>query len=192
MQELLSIDDVEQAAALMKPVRLDVLRRMAEETTCTEVAGLLGTTPQKIHYHVKALENAGLVEKVAERKVRGILEGIYRAKARAYWLSPRLVGQLGGSRRGGDQASLGYLIQLAEEVQDDVATLAAMQDDEEHVPSLGLSAQVVLRDAAERAAFLADVQRTFQELAERYGARRPTKKAPTYRIALACYPKEES
>src|SRR5439155_3947911 len=158
MQELLSIDDVEHAAALMKPVRLDVLRRMAEETTCTEVAALLGTTPQKIHYHVKALENAGLVEKVAERKVRGILEGIYRAKARAYWLSPRLVGQLGGPRRSADQASLGYLIQLAEEVQDDVATLAVMQGDEEHVPSLGLSAQVVLRDAAERAAFLRDVQ----------------------------------
>ena len=188
MQELLSIDDVEHAAALMKPVRLDVLRRMAEETTCTEVAALLGTTPQKIHYHVKALENAGLVEKVAERKVRGILEGIYRAKARAYWLSPRL----GGPRRSADQASLGYLIQLAEEVQDDVATLAVMQGDEEHVSSLGLSAQVVLRDAAERAAFLRDVQRTFQELAERYGARRPTKKASTYRIALACYPKKES
>jgi len=192
VQELLSIDDVEQAAVLLKPARLEILRRMAEETTCTELAALLGTTPQKVHYHVKALEGAGLVERVAERKVRGILEGIYRARARSYWLSPRLVGQLGGARHAGDQASLGYLIQLAEEVQDDVAALAAAQTDAERVPSLGLSAQVILRDANERAAFMRDVQNAFQEIAERYGARTSKKKAPSYRIALACYPKEET
>jgi DNA-binding transcriptional ArsR family regulator len=192
VQDLLSIEDVEQAAVLLKPARLEVLRRMAEEITCTELAALVGSTPQKVHYHVKALEGAGLVEKVAERKVRGILEGIYRARARSYWLSPRLVGQLGGARASADQASLGYLIQLAEEVQEDVAAVAERAAaDGEPAPSLGLSAQIVLRDAADRAAFMRDVQHTFQQLAERYGAR-STKKATTYRIALACYPKEES
>jgi hypothetical protein len=34
---------------------------------------------------VKKLEAAGLVERVRERQVRGIVEGIYRARARSYW-----------------------------------------------------------------------------------------------------------
>src|SRR5258705_11373908 len=118
---------------------------MAEETTCTELAALLASTPQKVHYHVKALEAAGLVERVAERRVHGIVEGIYRARARAYWLSPRLVGRLGGPLPASDEASLGYVIQLAEEVQADVAALASRAEDD-RVPSLGLSAQITFKD----------------------------------------------
>lgn len=185
------LEDVEQAAVLLKPARLAVLRRMAEEVTCTELATRLGTTPQKVHYHVKALEAAGLVERVAERRVKGILEGIYRARARSYWLSPQLVGRLGGPRRATDQASLGHLIQLAEEVQDEVAALAGGSVDGDDVPSLGLSAQIELRDASERGAFLRDVERTFQDLAEKYGAR-DGEPAHPFRIALACYPKEDA
>lgn len=187
VQDVLFVDDVEQAAALLKPARLDVLRRMAEETTCTELARLLASTPQKVHYHVKALEAAGLVERVAERRVHGIVEGIYRARARAYWLSPRLVGRIGGPLQASDEASLGYVIQLAEEVQAEVAALAS-QADRERVPSLGLSAQIVLRDGAQRAAFLRDVQKTFTRLAEKYGS---GTEGERYRIALACYPKED-
>jgi len=187
VQDVLYVDDVEQAAVLLKPARLDVLRRMAEETTCSELAKLLASTPQKVHYHVKALEAAGLVERVDERRVKGIVEGIYRARARSYWLSPTLVGRLGGPRHAGDEASLGYVIQLAEEVQADVAALASHAETE-RTPSLGLSAQIVFNDAADRTAFLRDVQATFNRLAKKYGGGTD---GDRYRIALACYPKED-
>jgi DNA-binding transcriptional ArsR family regulator len=187
MQDVIYIDDVAQATVLMKPARLDVLRRMATETTCNELAAALGSSPQKVYYHVKALEQAGLVERVSERKVRGIHEGIYRAKARAYWLSPRLVGHLGGERASRDHASLGYLISLAEEVQEDVGRLAERAGGDEDVPSLGVSARIELKDAADRAAFMKDVQRTFESLARKYGATGGAK-GPAYKLALACYP----
>jgi DNA-binding transcriptional ArsR family regulator len=187
MRDVLYIDDVDQATVLMKPARLDVLRRMAAETTCNELAAALGQSPQKVYYHVKALEQAGLVERVAERKVRGIHEGIYRATARSYWLSPRLVGRLGGERASRDQASLGYLISLAEEVQEDVGRLAQRIGDDDDVPSLGLSAQIELKDASQRAAFMKDVQRTFETLARKYGATGRSR-GPAFRLALACYP----
>jgi DNA-binding transcriptional ArsR family regulator len=186
MQDVIYIDDLAQATVLMKPARLDVLRRMATETTCNELAAALGSSPQKVYYHVKALEQAGLVERVSERKVRGTHEGIYRAKARAYWLSPNLVGHLGGERATRDHASLGYLISLAEEVQEDVGRLAGHAGDDE-VPSLGVSARIELKDAADRAAFMKDVQRTFESLARKYGATGGAK-GSAYKIALACYP----
>jgi DNA-binding transcriptional ArsR family regulator len=192
VQDVLYIDDVEQAAVLMKPARLDVLRRMAAETTCNELAAALGSSPQKVYYHVKALEQAGLVERVSERKVRGIHEGIYRAKARAYWLSPRLVGHLGGERPTRDQASLGYLISLAEEVQEDVGRLAERAAGDEEVPSLGVSAHIDLADARRRAEFLSDVQELFQKLADKYGRSPKRATRESYRIALACYPGERT
>ena len=193
VQDVLYIDDVEQAAVLLKPARLDVLKQMASDTTCTQLAEVLGGSPQKIYYHVKALEQAGLVEKVAERKVRGIVEGIYRARARSYWLAPKLVGAVGGERRARDQASLGYLIQLFEEVQEDVARLADEQPEDEAAPSLGLSAHIQLRDAATRRAFMRDVQDAFQALATKYGATRSSRSTSKsqFRIALACYPAKE-
>src|SRR6266550_5514981 len=101
MLDVMYIDDVDQAAALLKPARIDTLRQMASETTCTDVAKALGSSAQKVHYHVKALERAGLVERVSERRVKGIVEGIYRARAQSYWLSPRLVGHLDGAEGAG-------------------------------------------------------------------------------------------
>src|SRR6185503_11783210 len=95
MRDLVYLDRIEQAEALLKPQRIEVLRRLAEPRSCTEVAAQLDQTPQRVYYHVKRLLDAGLVTQVAERRVRGIHEGVYQATARSYWLSPRLVGRVG-------------------------------------------------------------------------------------------------
>src|SRR6201989_587007 len=95
MRDVVYIEQVEQAEALLKPQRIEVLRQLAEPRSCTEVAIELDHTPQRVYYHVKRLLDAGLVRQVAERRVRGIHEGIYQASGRSYWLSPRLVGRMG-------------------------------------------------------------------------------------------------
>jgi DNA-binding transcriptional ArsR family regulator len=124
MRDLLYLERVEQAETLLKPQRIEVLRQLAEPRSCTEVATRLDQTQQRVYYHVKRLLEHGLVTQVAERRVRGINEGVYQATARAYWLSPRLVGRI-GQRQQRDEASLGYLLDLMEEVQSDVAALHA-------------------------------------------------------------------
>ncbi|HUG13378.1 MAG TPA: helix-turn-helix domain-containing protein [Thermomicrobiales bacterium] len=190
MLDVLYIDDIEQAGALLKPVRVELLKRMAEPTTCSQLASELGEVSQKLYYHVKVLERAGLVEKVSERRVGGIMEGLYQAVARSYWLSPELVGRIGGQQPARDLLSLGYVLSLAEELQRDIGLLAAGSD--EQIPSAGLMARIELRDDAERAAFLRDLQQTVQSLAERYGARDGAQPGPgsshAFRLMLACYP----
>jgi hypothetical protein len=159
------------------------------------LADFFETTPQKIYYHVKALEKVGLVEKVKEHRVRGVVEGVYQAKARSYWLAPKLVGQIGGHRAAQDQTSLRFLLTLAEELHDDIGHLGQQSEAGEDVPSLGLSAHIYLPDGQRRAEFLEDVQTTFQHLARKYGI--PADDAgddltgKTFRLILACYPKAE-
>src|ERR1700751_2010795 len=118
MRDVIYLDEIEQAEALLKPQRIEVLRRLAGPPAWPGGAVDLDQTPQRVYYHVKRLLEAGLVRQVAERRVRGIHEGIYQAAGRSYWLSPGLVGQIGqGQTR--DRLSLGYLVDLMEGVQAD-------------------------------------------------------------------------
>src|SRR5256885_8984823 len=95
MRDVISLDQIEQAEALLKPQRIEVLRQLAEPRSCTEVAAGLDQSPQRVYYHVKRLLEVRLVRQVAERRVRGIHEGIYQAAGRSHWLSPGLGGRLG-------------------------------------------------------------------------------------------------
>ena len=64
MRDVVYLDQIEQAEALLKPQRIEVLRRLAEPRSCTEVAVELAQTPQRVYYHVKRLLEAGLVRQV--------------------------------------------------------------------------------------------------------------------------------
>ena len=138
MRDVVYLDQIEQAEALLKPQRIEVLRQLAEPRSCTKVAVELDQTPQRVYYHVKRLLEAGLVRQVAERRVRGIHEGIYQAAGRSYWLSPSLVGRI-GLRQTRDRLSLGYLVDLMEDVQADVAALDLTRQD---LPSIGVSGDI--------------------------------------------------
>jgi DNA-binding transcriptional ArsR family regulator len=191
MQDVRYIEDIEQALALLKPQRLEILKRLAEPRTCPELAVIFDDSPQKIYYHVKALESAGLVDKIAERRVRGAVEGIYQARARSYWLAPSLVGQIGSPAQARDQASLRVLLSLAEDVIDDVGKLGERSGVGESVPSLSMSAHIHLTDGKRRAAFMRELQSTFQDLARKYSIDNAEDQAESFRLVMLCYPKSE-
>jgi DNA-binding transcriptional ArsR family regulator len=182
MREVLYLEQLEQAEALLKPQRIEVLRLLAEPRSCTEVAVRLDQTPQRVYYHVKRLVEAGLVTQVSERKVRGIHEGVYQAAARSYWLSPRLVGRI-GLRRAQDDLSLGYLLNLMEEV---AAEVAALDRTAAELPSIGVSGEVRV-PPGRRQEFLDDLRTTLQDLFTRYGGA----EGEAFRLAVACYPRGE-
>ncbi len=190
-QDVLYIESVQRAGVMLKPLRIELLRLMDRPRTCPELAELCGETPQKIYYHVKELERAGLVERCGERQVRGALEGFYQARARSYWLAPTLVRRLGGVRAVRDQTSLAVLCQHAERMLEDAGRLSAAATDA-HVPSLSLAAEIELPSPARRGAFLKELGETFERLARKYGASEqsaPRTSPDTFRLTLACYPR---
>jgi DNA-binding transcriptional ArsR family regulator len=181
MLDTLYIEDVAQADALLKPKRVQIMRELAEPRTCTEIGGVLGETPQAIYYHVKRLQAAGLVSLVDERRVRGIVEGIYQAVARTYWVSPEIAGRLGPPRAREAMLGLGYLLNLTEELTRDLARLAVGP---QTLPSFGIAGDVHL-SPEDGAAFVAELQRAFGEVLAKYGG---GESGHTFRLALACYP----
>ncbi|HZO66167.1 MAG TPA: helix-turn-helix domain-containing protein [Kribbellaceae bacterium] len=184
MRDVVYLEQIEQAEVLLKPQRIGVLRQLAEPRSCTEVANVLGQTPQRVYYHVKRLVDAGLVTQVSERRVRGIHEGIYQATARSYWLSPRLVGRIGDLRKAQDELSLGYLLDLMEEVQHDIAGLDRTRPE---LPSIGISGEIQV-PAERRQEFLDDLRSALQDIFTRYGGA----EGDAFKLAVACYPKGET
>jgi DNA-binding transcriptional ArsR family regulator len=186
------IDNLEQASALLKPTRVELLRLLAGPGTCPELAESLGATPQKVYYHVKVLERAGLVRKVEERRVGGIMEGVYQAVARSYWVSPRLVGRLGGATATRERLSLESLLDLMEDAQVELADVA--RNVRGDLPTLGLAAQIELPDESAREAFMNELRDIFESLARKYGQRSGAAPADgpaeLFRLVLACFPKE--
>jgi DNA-binding transcriptional ArsR family regulator len=182
MKEIMYLERLDQAEALLRPGRIEILRQLAAPASCTDVAGRLGQAPQKVYYHVKRMEQAGLVDRVAQRQVRGITEGIYQASGGSYWLAPDLVGAI-GQRQAADEMSLGYLLSLSEQLQSDLAGLAGKTGER---PSLGMSGEVRLQPER-RHEFLSDLRAAIQGVLTKHGGA----DGAAFKVAFACYPKED-
>ncbi|OPZ63172.1 MAG: hypothetical protein BWY85_01848 [Firmicutes bacterium ADurb.Bin506] len=85
------VSSVEQLRALLDRKRLTILRMLAQRPmTVTQIADELGLVPASIHYHVKVLERAALVELVDTKERSGILEKYYGAIAHDFVVDPAL------------------------------------------------------------------------------------------------------
>jgi DNA-binding transcriptional ArsR family regulator len=188
MQEVHFIEHVDEAAEALKPARIEILSRLSKPKTCPELARELGMTTQKVNYHMNVLRQAGLVHLVEERRKRGTIEGVYRATAKSFWFSPRLVTKFGDRARTQDQASLSYLLQLAEDLQLEIGHMIE-REATVSMPSLGVNAQIQLRDEKDRARFLAEIKEIFSHLAHKYGSSGDDMQddGGCYRLMLACY-----
>lgn len=92
MQQELVLDSTEQVGALAHPIRLRVLNLLQEAPrTNKQLAGALGVSPARLHFHVKELAKSGLINLVEERPKGGVLEKYYRAAARRFRLGPSLA-----------------------------------------------------------------------------------------------------
>jgi DNA-binding transcriptional ArsR family regulator len=175
----MTLDTVDQLKVLLAPPRVELMTRMATPTTCPQLGKQLSMTPQKIYYHVKALEKAGLVRKVREERVKGIMQGVYQASAHSIALSPRLVARLGGRKALTSSVSLSRLLDAADQIVRDVQVLS-----ERNKPaSLTIDTTINLAPG-HRVSFLRDAGRAIEDLARRYTT---AGEAQPFRLLVACY-----
>ena len=87
----------EAAASMLSPIRRDILGALAEPGSATSVGQRLGLPRQKVNYHLRALEDAALVEHVEDRQKGNCTERIVQATARHYLIAPSVLGALGAT-----------------------------------------------------------------------------------------------
>ncbi len=99
LQDTLVLDKPEQLKALGHPLRVRVLEMLGQEgewqLTNRELAQRLGVDPGHLHFHVRMLLRAGLIE-LADENGSG-REKPYRAVAKIFRVAPELLAAGGAS-----------------------------------------------------------------------------------------------
>ena len=86
-----STDEPDQVRAALSPLRRTLLNRLREPSSATRLATALELPRQRVNYHLRALEAAGVVELVEERQRRGFVERILRARPGAFVIDPNVM-----------------------------------------------------------------------------------------------------
>ena len=130
MQPVEKLHSLNQIKTLSDPRRLAILRRLMDEpATLTQLGYALGEHPAWIRYHLKQLEQAGLVEMISAQISGGYVEKYYQSTARAFIFQQAILPE--PTREdvlvliGSDDIALGRLAQdLAQQAETELLVLS--------------------------------------------------------------------
>ena len=183
---LLVITEPRQAALLTDPVKTRILERLSVPATTAELAKLMDMPRQRLGYHVRQLEQAGLVETVAEtwrgncvgRKLRSVAKRFVVAPAENDNETDIMQSRFSSARR---------VVQCARTIRE-IGQLAGDETEAARkLSSLALDTEVAFDNSDDQQAFSIELNEMLAALVARYdsassGARR-------FRLVAAAYPK---
>lgn len=179
----------EAAAALLDPLRSAILERLREPASAAAVAESLDLPRQRVNYHVRVLERAGLVEEVGRRKRRGLEERLVRAKAAAWVLSPSALGRLRSDPESvRDRLSSAYLAAVSARTIEELGVLReAASKASKPLATLTLDAEVKFATPADRRRFAEELSDAFAALVAKYHDA-AAEDGRTYRVIAGAHP----
>src|SRR2546429_4741319 len=126
MLDVTVIDDPAAAEASLDPTRARLLAELVEPGSATMLAARVGLPRQKVNYHLRALEEHGLVELVEERRKGNVTERVLQAVAASFVISPIALAALAPHpARFADRFSAFWLLALAGRIVQEVGKLIA-------------------------------------------------------------------
>ncbi|KXX61364.1 ArsR/SmtB family transcription factor [Rhodococcus sp. LB1] len=170
---MLDVAVIDQAAAAeisLDPVRARLLAALAEPGSASSIAATVGLTRQKANYHLRALEEHGLVELVEERKKGNVTERVFQATAASYVISPAAFAALAPDPdRSPDQLSARWLVALAARLVREVGELiAGATAARQPLATYAIDSEIRFASAADRSAFADELGESVKHLVARY------------------------
>lgn len=190
MQDVEVIEDPAAASVALDPMRSRLLSELATPASAATLAERLGLPRQKVNYHLRQLEQSGLLELVEERRRGNCTERVLRARATRWVVDPAVFGGAPPDAEGVvDQFSSSHLASLAAQAVREIAELRRRADAAgKRVGTLSMQSEVRFASAESRKAFTEELGRVFARLVSRYhdagasGGR-------TFRFAALAWPK---
>lgn len=119
------VEEPEKVRLALSPIRRRLLELLREPSSATQLAAALDLPRQRVNYHLRELEKAGLVELVEERQRRGFTERILRAAADLV-VDPGVMGR--AFTQIEDQYAAEHLVEVAAGTVRDVARMQTAAD----------------------------------------------------------------
>jgi len=204
------VGDARAASALLKPLRQKMLQCLEEPDSAAGLARRLGLPRQRLNYHLRELEKAGLVELAEERGAGACAERLFRTRAEAYLISPEALGVMapsapthdagesgagksGAGKSGAektlrDRFSWAHLVTLLGKALRDLTVLRRRADRAQApLATISLESEIRFRSAAELARFSRRLTATVAGLVAEFHDEDSAAGRP-YQLVLGCYP----
>ena len=179
------IDDAERARLALSPMRRRLLRALREPGSATTLAAALELPRQRIGYHLRALEEAGLIELVEERKRRGFVERVFVARADAFLVDPGILGPP-PEVAVQDRFAAEHLVSVAAGIVRDVSRMREAADDAgQRLLTFTVEADVGFSTPQQLEDFSREVADAVAELARKYRSDGPGRR---YRLVVGAHP----
>ena len=183
------IDEGGAATAALHPLRLEILGELVEPDSAAGLARRIGMPRQQVNYHIRQLEEQGLVKLVGERKVRNCVERLVQSVGRSYMISPAALGELRADPdQVEDKASTGYLLAVASQMIQELAALQHPAGHPDEDPStMVLRADICFKSRESQTAFADELAQEVARLVEKYHKPRAST-GRRFRLIACAYP----
>jgi DNA-binding transcriptional ArsR family regulator len=187
------IADPEAAEVSLDPIRTRLLAELAEPASATAVAARVGLPRQKVNYHLRTLEEHGLIKLVEERRKGNMTERVLQATALSYVISPAALAAVEPDpSRAPDRLSARWLIALAARLVRDVGELlAGATKAGKRLATFAMDGRVRFASAAERAAFAEELATAVTGLIGKYHDEH-ARAGRDHRVLVAVHPSLKS
>jgi DNA-binding transcriptional ArsR family regulator len=189
MWDVAVIDNAAAAEASLDPIRARLLAELAEPASASSLAARVGLARQKVNYHLRTLEEHGLVELVEERRKGNMTERVVQATAASYVISPlALAAVQPDPDRAPDRLSAQWLLALAARLVRDVGTLmTGAARARKPLATFAIDTVVRFASPTDRAAFAEDLTVAVAALVAKYHDEAAEAGRP-HRVIVAVHP----
>jgi DNA-binding transcriptional ArsR family regulator len=170
MYDVAVIEDSAAAQVSLDPIRARLLAALSEPGSAASLAGRIGLARQKVNYHLRALEQHGLLELVEERRKGNVTERVLRATALSYVISPAALSPVAPEpSRSPDRLSARWLLAIAGKLVRDTGTLiTGATQAGKRLATFALDGEIRFASAADRAAFVEELTVAITNLVSKY------------------------
>lgn len=179
------IDDAERARLALSPIRRRLLLALRKPESATTLAAALDLSRQRIGYHLRALEQAGLIELVEERRRRGFVERVLIARADAFVVDPSILGPA-PETVAQDEFAAGHLVSVAAGIVRDVSRMRQRADEAgQRLLTFTIEADIGFSTPRQLEDFAGEVTEAVAGLARKYKSDGPGRR---YRLVVGAHP----
>ncbi len=179
------IDDAERARVALSPIRRRLLVALRQPGSATTLSSALELPRQRIGYHLRALERAGLIELFEERKRRGFVERVFVARADAFLVDPAILGAP-SEVVAQDRFAAEHLVSVAAGIVRDVSRMRqAAEDAGQRLLTFTVEADLGFDTPQQLDDFAGEVAEAVADLARKYTAAKAKRR---YRLVVGAHP----
>ena len=181
------VDDAATARLALSPLRRRLLARLRNPASAAVLSEEFAMPRQKIGYHLRVLEKAGLVAEAGTRRRRGFTERMLETRSDALIVDPMILAPADPDAVGKqDRFAAGHLVRAAAQIVRDVSRMReAAESEGRRLLTFTVEAEIAFAAPADIELFTARLAESLAEIAADFA---PRDEGRAYRITIAGHP----